>query len=397
MKIGDPTYRGAQVHLPLEVATLIMAYVASGHDPDTQTSLWACCLVSKTWYAASVPHLYNRPFLSSWNFDLFTRTICPAAQPRRSRVGLENMIKHLDMSRLAYESTNSLTARLINRIKSSLESFATPAVTFSVSSLASLSKCVNLRHLDMSADSYSIQLRDLFDAIAKLKRLTSLSLPRGIKFRAEYLPWENLKWPEKLTRLHATDLMCSRSMDWDMLFESWPRTLKTLTFPMSDVLLHCQKRVDHVQRLELTDSRGSGDDSYNLFDILQVFPSLQELIVPADVARRTLNELPVEAEGTAATTAPLEILRITPTPYPKWYLHSQGRVHVEPDFEAFRRLAVLPRLRRLEMPKSLTTCNRDGDETWFEELSRRIEKRADQDQRSSSGIFLVDDLEATEI
>jgi hypothetical protein len=41
------------------------------------------------------------------------------------------MIKHLDMREIAYESSNSLTSRLINRTKSSLESFLPPAVTFS--------------------------------------------------------------------------------------------------------------------------------------------------------------------------------------------------------------------------------------------------------------------------
>ncbi|KIX93726.1 uncharacterized protein Z520_10632 [Fonsecaea multimorphosa CBS 102226] len=404
MKIGDPTYRGAQVHLPLEIVRLITDHVASGHGDAAQTSLWACCLVSKTWYAASVAQLYNYPLLSSRNFDLFVRTICPTQRSRRSRVGLENMIKNLDMSRLAYDSSNSLTARLIFRTKLSLERFTSPAVTFSIASLAPLSKCVNLRQLDLSTDYYSISVIDLLSAIAELKHLTSLSLPKGFHILQDIHSVQNLRWPENLARLRASDVMCFRSVEWDLLIESWPQTLKTVTFPDcphftgADVFLHCEKQAEHVQRLKLTESRGLGEDSYNLFDILHVFPALQELIVPADVARRTLNESPVETEEPATRDSPLEILRITPTCHPKWYLDSQGRVNARTDFQSFSRLAVLPRLRRLEMPDSLTTYDGEGDQqTLFEELSRRIEDRADRDQRASAGIFLVDDSEVAEL
>jgi hypothetical protein len=131
MKIGDPTYRGAEVRLPVEVITMITAHIASCNSFDSQKSLWACCLVSKSWYAASISHLYYRPHLSPRNFDLFARTICPPLKARKARVGIEDMIKHLDMREIAYESSNSLTSRLINRTKSSLESFLPPAVTFS--------------------------------------------------------------------------------------------------------------------------------------------------------------------------------------------------------------------------------------------------------------------------
>ncbi|OQV01968.1 hypothetical protein CLAIMM_07237 [Cladophialophora immunda] len=313
------------------------------------------------------------------------------------------MIKYLDMSRLAYESTNSLTARLIFRTRLSLEVLAPPAVTFSVASLAPLSKCVNLRQLDLSADSYSIPVVDLLDAIAELKHLTILSLPKGFQINRDIHSVESLRWPANLTRLHASDVMCFRSAEWDLLIECWPRTLKTLTFPDcphftgADVFLHCEQRADYVQRLELTESRGLGEDSYNLFDILQVFPGLRELIIPADVARRTLNEAPVETEEGAGRSSPLEILRITPTCHPKWYIDSQGRVNAKTDFQTFSRLAVLPQLRRLEMPKSLTTYDVEGDQTLFEELSGRIEERAHRDHRSTSGIFLVDDSEVAEI
>jgi hypothetical protein len=131
MKIGDGAYRGDVVHLPVEVLSVITAYVALRHSLESQRSLWACCLVSQAWYAASINHLYYRPHLSPRNFDLFARTVCPPLKARKARVGVEDMIRHLDMREIAYESSNSLTSRMINRTKASLESFLPPAVTFS--------------------------------------------------------------------------------------------------------------------------------------------------------------------------------------------------------------------------------------------------------------------------
>jgi hypothetical protein len=131
MKVGDPVYRGSQVHLPVEVLSYILSFVASFHDLKIQSTIWACCLVSRSWYAASISHLYAHPLLDNRNFDKFARTLCPPINSHKPRVGLENFIKHLDMGDLAYESSKSLTARLIRRTRNSLLSFAAPAVTFS--------------------------------------------------------------------------------------------------------------------------------------------------------------------------------------------------------------------------------------------------------------------------
>lgn len=130
MKIGDGTYRGQEVPLPPEILSLIAIYVASDYEYDTQKSLWAGSLVSHAWYAAFTSHLYNHPHLGPRNFDLFVRTISPLQKTRTARIGLENLIKHLDMHLIAYESSPSITARLINRSKSSLETFLPPSVTF---------------------------------------------------------------------------------------------------------------------------------------------------------------------------------------------------------------------------------------------------------------------------
>lgn len=158
MKVGDPIYRGDPVPLPVEVVGQIASYTNPATGPGwgtgldsastlshtsrdmlllSQRTLWACCLVSRSWYTASVEHLYNRPLLNNRNFDLFVRTIAPSpsmtsnSSRRKPRLGLEKLIKHLDMSGLSYESSKSITARLIRRTKDSLESFAAPAITFS--------------------------------------------------------------------------------------------------------------------------------------------------------------------------------------------------------------------------------------------------------------------------
>lgn len=130
MKIGDPIYRGDEVPLPVEVLTFIASY-AGMHGFTSQSTLWSCCLVSKSWYAASISHLYLRPILHNRNFDKFARTICPPVGSYKPQIGLEDLIKHLDMGGLAYESSKSLTARLLRRTRKSLESFSSPAVTFS--------------------------------------------------------------------------------------------------------------------------------------------------------------------------------------------------------------------------------------------------------------------------
>jgi hypothetical protein len=130
MKVGDGTYRGEPVPLPIEILDLVVQRIIQDHEFEAQQSLWACCLVSKDWYSTSVSELYARPNLTPRNFDLFARTICPPLKARKSRTGLENFIKLLDMRQIAYESSNSTTARLINRTRASLEGFVSPAVSF---------------------------------------------------------------------------------------------------------------------------------------------------------------------------------------------------------------------------------------------------------------------------
>ena len=133
MKIGSAINPEAFVYLPIEVLQQIFSFLKDG--PDSQRNFWACCLVSHQWYSAAVPLLYESPCLQSRNFEHFIYTVCSPASIRRRRAPPARefafYIKHLDMGSLAYESSNSLTARLLGRVKGRLETFIAPAKTFS--------------------------------------------------------------------------------------------------------------------------------------------------------------------------------------------------------------------------------------------------------------------------
>ncbi|OCT54853.1 F-box domain protein [Cladophialophora carrionii] len=400
MKIGDPIYRGAEVRLPVEVIDMIVAHVASSNHLDSQKSLRACCLVSKTWYAASISHLYYRPHLSPRNFDLFARTICPPLKARRARIGIEAMIKHLDLRDIAYESSNSLTSRLINRTKSSLQSFHPPAVTFSVASLAPLSKCVNLALLDMSGDRYSFTLKELLGSIGGLEHLKSLALPKDMLCEKGQAVTGDLQWPENLTLLHAPGAICSWPRSWDTLFRTWPASLTTLRFPDCDNahespfsrLEICQKTANFVQHLEIhspprhTPRPMAG----TLYDILRVFPRLRTVTIPDDMAANTVLGLyGREAAVAAPRHLSLEALTINVTVQPSWTFQSSDQLRVELHLSGLDMLFKPPWLRKLEIRGSFLDLNSEEKQTRLKELSERLRERAKPDQRESSGIFLM--------
>lgn len=130
MKIGESlASQRPEVPLPVEIIAQIVSFLPSG--PVGQQSRWACCLVSRHWYSAAVSSLYEKPRLKGSNFEKFAAVICPPVNAHVRRVGLEHYVKHLNMSTVAYESSNSQTARLLRRVGPTLETFVGPAVTFS--------------------------------------------------------------------------------------------------------------------------------------------------------------------------------------------------------------------------------------------------------------------------
>ena len=118
-----------EIFLPTEIIIRIVTFVAAD---GSQLCLHACCLVSRQWYSASVALLYAEPDFQH-AFEKFTATVCPPIATSRSKTdpGLGSLVRILDMSPLVYHSTNSVTARLLGRVKENLEVFIAPMISFS--------------------------------------------------------------------------------------------------------------------------------------------------------------------------------------------------------------------------------------------------------------------------
>lgn len=134
MKTGrsGPDLSHYRVQPPQEILAVIISWVRTFPlEKDRRRTLWSCCLLAKAWYSSAISSLYESPHLSNRNFDKFARTLCPPVNSHVRNVGLESFVYHLDMGHLAYESSKSLTARLLRRTRISLDTFVAPAVSFS--------------------------------------------------------------------------------------------------------------------------------------------------------------------------------------------------------------------------------------------------------------------------
>ena len=125
--ISTPVTSSPAPLLPIEILSQIIAYI----DPSDQALLYSCCLVSRSWYSASIAHLYARPRLTGKNFDKLARTLCPPVHSHIRHVDLAGLVRRLDMSSLVYSSSKSLTARLLRRVRTGLEGFVADATSFS--------------------------------------------------------------------------------------------------------------------------------------------------------------------------------------------------------------------------------------------------------------------------
>lgn len=118
------------IYLPTEILVQIVRFVAAD-EAGRQEALYACCLVSRQWYSAAVEYLYQKPRVHRGNaFQQFTATICPGVGARRNKLNLGSFVRRLDLSRLVHHSSNSLTSRLLGRVKENLEVFIAPRVSF---------------------------------------------------------------------------------------------------------------------------------------------------------------------------------------------------------------------------------------------------------------------------
>ncbi|KIV90701.1 hypothetical protein PV10_05329 [Exophiala mesophila] len=309
MKIGDPTYHGAEVVLPAEVIDSISIHVMQ--FDQYQSSLASCCLVNRSWYAGFIAGLYAYPIITQRNFEYFARTLSSPVT-KKTKVGLEHLVKRLDLSSIAYESSKSLTARLLGRVKNSLEFFASPAITFSLTSLAPLSKCYNLHHLDLSADGYQLGLGKILATVSHLEQLSTLKLPTdAFAVQPEVA---SLMWPPNLRFVQLTDRLPNSSKNWDDVLRSLPKTVTTLrihgclNYDSVARLKECEPSDNRVSRLEIGVSR---DEAYMPFDAITTaaFPALRYIAVPAPSlippATAMLVEPIIKHDG-------IEVLELTP-------------------------------------------------------------------------------------
>lgn len=124
------------LHLPTEIlvqiSSLILEEVIEDNVVGSQYTLHSFCLVSRQWYSAGIEFLYRHPKLARGNsFSLFTNTVCPPIRSRERKVDLGSLVQELDLSGLVHHSSNSLTARLLSRVKKNLKRFTAPRVSFS--------------------------------------------------------------------------------------------------------------------------------------------------------------------------------------------------------------------------------------------------------------------------
>lgn len=194
-----PSKSGREILLPSEIIVHILAFIP--RQISTQWTFWACSLVSRAWYSASISLLYERPYLTGGNFSEFVTTVCPSKNAHIRQSALAVLVKRLDMGDLVHNSSRSLTARLLGRLKGNIEEFVAPQASFAINSFAALSKCTKLRYLDLSLISASISNKLLFQTLKSLTKLETLFFPRssGHDQNSETEPYS---WPPRLQALH---------------------------------------------------------------------------------------------------------------------------------------------------------------------------------------------------
>lgn len=390
-----------ETHLPSEILNVIVLHVrlASQSARATQRDLWSCCLVNREWYTSTIKHLYRAPILGSRNFPEFARTISPPVAARARRIGLEDLVQHLDMGALAYESKKSTTSRLISRTKASLISFVAPAVSFSTTSLAPLSKCSNLRQLDLSRDVYDFSIAQLMKSVRELPELKWFSMPK--KEQGAMLIFEDILtskvpfWPDSLTYLQLNSHFdwCTETKYWDAFLSSLPQSLSSLAFSN----LGSYEPFDSVSRITVQASqvdtlyiRMRGVDStYSVDQIALGYPNVTKLTIPAITNWQSDVGHWRHKERTTPPLGDLEILILEDSPDFPFSDHIL--------VELFTRLIQeMPRLMRLEVPEAyLNNSDFERHEDELDELNQILSKRQESQKggkrrlkSDAAGIFM---------
>jgi hypothetical protein len=194
-----PSQSSREILLPSEIIANILCFIP--RRTSSQSTFWACTLVSRAWYSASIELLYSRPYLNGGNFAEFVSTVCPSKNAHIRRSTLAVLVRRLDMGELVHNASKSLTARLLGRLKGNVEEFVAPQASFAINSFAALSKCTRLRHLDLSLISASISNKLLFQTLKSLHDLETLFFPRSSSHDHDHSS-TSYSWPPRLQALH---------------------------------------------------------------------------------------------------------------------------------------------------------------------------------------------------
>ncbi|CDM33996.1 hypothetical protein CBS147339_5682 [Penicillium roqueforti] len=278
------------VYLPTEVLIHIAKFIFDGwknnaDPPSYQVTLQRFCSVSRQWYSAGIEFLYYRPQLDEGNsFLLFTNTVCPSIRSRgRRKVDLGSLVHVLNLGSLVHHSSNSLTARLLGRVKKNLRTFVAPRISFSINSLAPLAKCKELCYLSLHLVAEPIALPAIKKAISNIDKLQSLELSSTTLITDDSSTED---WPPNLRYLQVggqfvTDRMYSFK---------WPPNLVSLTLCgcdslntpiLEDILINEQLRttltqlIIHSANSEMFKEGPSG--------ILRALMALESLRIPIDL------------------------------------------------------------------------------------------------------------------
>lgn len=190
-----------EILLPLEIISHILTFIPL--HSTTQPTFYSLALISRAWYSATIPLLYERPFLNGSNFHAFVTTVCPSKNAHIRQSTLAILVRKLDMGELVHNSSKSLTARLLGRLKGNICEFIAPQASFAINSFAALSKCTQLRHLNLSLISASISNHVLFHTLKNLRELETLYFPRSSSNQGQKPKNdETYEWPPKLQALH---------------------------------------------------------------------------------------------------------------------------------------------------------------------------------------------------
>ena len=285
--LGAPS---REVPLPPEILDQIFLYIS--RSLEAQPTFYSCSLISHLWYTISTPYLYAHPDLDGCNFEPFTTTICPSKNAKIRHSPLASLVRRLDMSRLVHNSSRSLTARILGRLKPNLEEFVAPQASFAINSFAALSKCTELRELNLSLISASISNKQLFQTLAPLQKLETLFFPRtstGLTHRQE----ERYTWPARLKVLHLAGGIDDYFLRYQL--QSVPSSLERLS------IQHCSQVFDNslietlstigAQLQHLTILHGMSKLRKGVLDtVLFLCPNLVALRIDADYISNDIFE-----------------------------------------------------------------------------------------------------------